>query len=335
MLKPDRRRLMVEAKAALRRGDRALARRIAKQIIHENPQDVEGWLLLGGLSKPEASLEYFQKLKRFAPDEPRVEKALIWARERFHEELKKEQEKQASNTVLPASKSDARIAPPVTITTRWPVWIWTFVALVLLSALFLSQDFVPFGFVRAEDKAAPISQESFIKPSLTPTPTNTPTATPTPTNTPTSTPTPTHTPTATLTPTIIPTQVGNQLLPEEIQKEGRWINIDLGAQRLDAYENNEVVRSFIVSTGTWRTPTVIGQFRVWIKLRSTTMRGPGYHLTNVPYTMYFYQSYGIHGTYWHDNFGTPMSYGCVNMRTEEAEWLFNWSHEGILVNVHE
>jgi lipoprotein-anchoring transpeptidase ErfK/SrfK len=65
------------------------------------------------------------------------------------------------------------------------------------------------------------------------------------------------------------------------------------------------------------------------------MSGPGYFLPDVPYTMYFYQDYGIHGTYWHHNFGTPMSHGCVNMVTEEARWLFNWSFVGILVNIHE
>jgi lipoprotein-anchoring transpeptidase ErfK/SrfK len=32
-----------------------------------------------------------------------------------------------------------------------------------------------------------------------------------------------------------------------------------------------------------------------------------------------------HGTYWHTNWGTPMSHGCVNMRTEEAKWLFRWT----------
>jgi len=55
------------------------------------------------------------------------------------------------------------------------------------------------------------------------------------------------------------------------------------------------------------------------------MSGPGYYLPNVPYVMYFYKGYSLHGTYWHNNFGTPMSHGCVNMRTEEAKWLFEWT----------
>ncbi len=51
-----------------------------------------------------------------------------------------------------------------------------------------------------------------------------------------------------------------------------------------------------------------------------------YELPGVPWTCFFTeQGHAFHGTYWHDNFGTPMSHGCVNMRTEEAKWLFLWS----------
>ena len=124
-------------------------------------------------------------------------------------------------------------------------------------------------------------------------------------------------------------------MPGDITDDTKWIDIVLSEQRLYAYQGQEVVRSFLVSTGKPHTPTVIGRFRVWTKLRYTDMRGPGYHLRNVPYTMYFYKGYGIHGTFWHSNFGTPMSYGCVNMVTEEAAWLYDWSYVGILVNVRE
>ncbi len=114
----------------------------------------------------------------------------------------------------------------------------------------------------------------------------------------------------------------------------RWIDVNLSEQRVYAYEGDVIVNSFIVSTGTARTPTVTGKFKIWIKLKSTTMSGPGYHLTNVPYAMYFYKGYGLHGTYWHNNFGTPMSHGCVNLTTADAGWLYNWAFEGTVVNVH-
>jgi len=112
--------------------------------------------------------------------------------------------------------------------------------------------------------------------------------------------------------------------------DNRWVEIDLSDQKLYAHEDNRIVYEFLVSTGKWaRTPT--GEFRVWIKLRYTKMsggvRGTGtyYYLPNVPYTQYFYKGYGLHGTYWHNNFGHPMSHGCVNMRTPDAEKLFYWT----------
>ncbi|MCP4543268.1 MAG: LysM peptidoglycan-binding domain-containing protein [Chloroflexi bacterium] len=114
----------------------------------------------------------------------------------------------------------------------------------------------------------------------------------------------------------------------------RWIDIDLSAQRVTAYVGNTAVRSTLASTGLPATPTPTGQFYIYVKYVSTLMTGPGYYLPNVPYTMYFYHGYGIHGTYWHSNFGYPMSHGCVNLPTSEAQWFFNWASVGTLVNIH-
>ncbi len=115
---------------------------------------------------------------------------------------------------------------------------------------------------------------------------------------------------------------------------GRWIDVDLSAQRLTAYEGNTAARSTLVSTGLSRTPTPTGRYRIYVKYASTLMSGPGYYLPNVPYTMYFYRGYGIHGTYWHSNFGRPMSHGCINLPTAEAQWLYNWASVGTLVSIH-
>lgn len=118
----------------------------------------------------------------------------------------------------------------------------------------------------------------------------------------------------------------------------RWIDINLSTQRLTAYEGNQAVYSSLISSGTWAYPTVTGQFRIWLRYASQTMNGYrlgyDYYLPNVPYVMYFYKDYAIHGTYWHNNFGTPMSHGCVNMTTADAQWLYNWSSYGTMVNVH-
>jgi lipoprotein-anchoring transpeptidase ErfK/SrfK len=110
--------------------------------------------------------------------------------------------------------------------------------------------------------------------------------------------------------------------------------VDLTHQRLTAYEGETPVREIIVSTGLPRTPTVTGRFKIYVKYSAARMRGPDYDLPNVPWVMYFYGSYGIHGTYWHTNFGQPASHGCVNLPKDEAEWLYNWAEVGTLVNVH-
>lgn len=189
------------------------------------------------------------------------------------------------------------------------------------------------------------------------TPTSPPTAVPTrrstlsptdlPTSAPTEAPSASQTPAATETPGSMameivvdtPTsQYVESVAAQDIYPAkgngARWIDVNLSEQRVYAYEGDVIVNSFIVSTGTARTPTVTGKFKIWIKLKSTTMSGPGYHLTNVPYAMYFYKGYGLHGTYWHNNFGTPMSHGCVNLTIADAGWLYNWAFEGTVVNVH-
>jgi len=137
---------------------------------------------------------------------------------------------------------------------------------------------------------------------------------------------------------VAPTSSGSSSAPlpsEATSGNGaRWIDVDLTNQRVYAYEGNTVVNTFIVSTGTWQHPTVTGQYHIYVKYRSAPMSGPGYYLPNVPYIMYFYKGYGLHGTYWHHNFGTPMSHGCVNLKTDEAAWLYTWASVGTLVNVH-
>ena len=205
-------------------------------------------------------------------------------------------------------------------------------------------------------EVTPINVSAFA-PRLAFTPTDVPTDLPPtsiPTRRPASTPTeiPTDAPIASQTPEVTetPGTLAMEIIPDtptsenvpptpnpEIASSGngvRWIDVDLTNQRVYAYEGDIIVNSFIVSTGTWRTPTVTGKFKVYIRLRSGSMRGPGYFLPDVPYIMYFHKSYGLHGTYWHNNFGTPMSHGCVNLSIDDAAWLYNWSYLGTVVNVH-
>ncbi len=111
----------------------------------------------------------------------------------------------------------------------------------------------------------------------------------------------------------------------------RWIDVDLSEQRVVAYEGTRPVRGFIVSTGLPGTPTVTGTFRIWAKTTIQDMTGGNraagdyYYLKDVQWVQYFYEDYAFHGTYWHNNFGRPMSRGCVNMTNEDAKWLFDWA----------
>jgi lipoprotein-anchoring transpeptidase ErfK/SrfK len=130
-----------------------------------------------------------------------------------------------------------------------------------------------------------------------------------------------------------PAEIPPPAEPWEID-EARWIDVDLSEQTLTAYENGVPVHTTLVSTGLPQTPTPTGQFRIWIKLLTDDMAGEDYYIEDVPYVMYFYQGYGLHGVTWHGNFGHPMSHGCVNLPTEEAGWLFNWADVGTLVNIH-
>jgi lipoprotein-anchoring transpeptidase ErfK/SrfK len=227
----------------------------------------------------------------------------------------------------------------------WAIWPGNAVpALAVLRHDILPQS-TPTDPGGPSDVAKPTYTPTFT-PTFTPTATFTPSPTATPTATTTATPTATPSPTDTAKPAATSTSypTATQVLPPTVEAASvsvntgdpstRWIDVNLTEQRLYAYQGNTVVRSFLVSTGIWLYPTVTGQFHIYVKYLYTDMAGPGYYLPNVPYTMYFYRGYGIHGTYWHHNFGHPMSHGCVNMYTPDAEWVYNWASVGTLVNIH-
>ena len=222
-----------------------------------------------------------------------------------------------------------------------PRWLIPTLAVVfvicLASLLWLTRPLL--SVAMAESRSATRPANALQKPTLTPTITLTPTATATPTNTPTPTATPTETATFTPTPTETPLPTETPEPTAEPQEEwgsfeGHWIDVNLTEQMVYAYDGETLMNSFLVSTGTWQYPTVTGTFAIYVKYEYADMAGPGYYLPDVPYVMYFYKGYGLHGTYWHNNFGTPMSHGCVNFRTEDAGWVFNFVEVGTTVNVH-
>lgn len=118
------------------------------------------------------------------------------------------------------------------------------------------------------------------------------------------------------------------------QAGGRWIEVDTSRQQLVAWNNGSIERVFNVSTGKRSTPTPSGTYSIQSKYRVAAMQGAGYYVPDVPYTMYYSGGYALHGAYWHNNFGTRVSHGCVNLGVRQSRWLYNWAPIGTSVVVH-
>lgn len=114
-----------------------------------------------------------------------------------------------------------------------------------------------------------------------------------------------------------------------------WILIDLSEQHLIAWEGNHPYHAVTVSTGKAATPTPTGIFTIQSKHEIARMQGADYDVPDVPFTMYYNGGYGIHGAYWHNNFGTPVSHGCTNVAVDHAEVLFDWASVGTPVIVRQ
>ncbi|MEX2161337.1 MAG: L,D-transpeptidase family protein [Anaerolineales bacterium] len=326
------RALCKEAKSALARGERNQARRLAHQAAKAAPGREEPWLLLAAMAAPGASRAYLKRALQVNPRSRRATHGLRWAEQRLKEGNKRPE------------RGDAVLATP------------RLANLALFGLLALTASLAAFAWFRppAIDEGlramgvAVAHQLDGLVASETAEPTVAFTATFTPfatmTSLPSATPTPTSTPLATATPSATPTaavdlQMGRiekyyVELPDDLEGSERWIEVDLGNQTLTAFEGTDLVKSFSISSGRPNTPTVTGEFRIWVKVRNQTMSGPGYSLPNVPWVMYFYKDYGIHGTWWHNNFGTPMSAGCVNMTIDDALWMYGWASVGTIVKVH-
>ncbi len=112
------------------------------------------------------------------------------------------------------------------------------------------------------------------------------------------------------------------------------IEVNLATQTLTAWYGDSVALYTSISSGTAGAPTVTGRYRIDRKYATQRMIGPGYDIPDVPWVMYFWDGYAFHGAYWHNNFGVPMSHGCIHLRPSEAEYLYNWADFGTEVYVH-
>ena len=135
------------------------------------------------------------------------------------------------------------------------------------------------------------------------------------------------------TPTVSKSERITQKINELKQSQERWIEINLKQQKLTAWQGNKIIYQVTVSSGKKSTPTLTGVYAVQTKLPLARMRGADYDIPDVPYTMYYDGNYAIHGAYWHNNFGTPVSHGCVNLPPKKAQQVFNWAKVGTPVVV--
>ncbi len=118
----------------------------------------------------------------------------------------------------------------------------------------------------------------------------------------------------------------------------KWIEVNVSTKRMYAYENANLVNSFLVSAGKSSTPTPIGQFHILSKVALQTMVGADYVQPNVPWINYFKSGgYAIHGNYWRPSswFGNiNSSHGCVGLQVGDAEWIYNWAPIGTPIIIH-
>lgn len=118
--------------------------------------------------------------------------------------------------------------------------------------------------------------------------------------------------------------------PPEVGPGDKWIDVSLFEQALAAYEGDRMVYATLVSSGLPQWATVQGLFRIQSKYTLSPMVGREgkpdfYALESVPWSMYFFRDYALHGAYWHDDFGWQHSHGCVNLAPLDAKWLFEWT----------
>lgn len=134
---------------------------------------------------------------------------------------------------------------------------------------------------------------------------------------------------------------GEQILGNQQVTTTKRIVIDLSDHMIYAYDGNYLYLTTKVSTGIDSTPTPLGTFSVYKKTPSRYMQGPlpgvsdvPFDLPGVPWNLYFtLDGAVIHGSYWHDRYGTDQSNGCINLPPEIAKILYDWAPLGTPVIV--
>jgi hypothetical protein len=111
------------------------------------------------------------------------------------------------------------------------------------------------------------------------------------------------------------------------------IVVVLADQSLSYKLGDYIVNSFKISGGVPKTPTPPGEYSILKKIPVVNYIGADYSYKNTRWNLMFRKSYYIHGAYWHNNFGQPMSHGCVNVAYANVEGLYNWAEVGTRLTI--
>src|SRR3972149_5141576 len=136
----------------------------------------------------------------------------------------------------------------------------------------------------------------------------------------------------------VPAQGLKPIFPEDIpplspEIENKRIVINIARQTMSCFEDEREVYFCRVSTGRFGEDTqtpVSDNLKIFMKFVSTHMEGgatgAGYDLSGIGWSTFIAAGgIAVHSTYWHNNFGERTSAGCVNVRPEDARFIFRWS----------
>ena len=118
--------------------------------------------------------------------------------------------------------------------------------------------------------------------------------------------------------------------PPQVGAEDRWVHFDLQEQVMVAYQGDSPVYATLISSGKEGYDTPTGLYFIYTKWISHRMVGMDekdgpYDIDEVPWVMFYKNSYAVHGAYWHNTYGKVRSHGCTNLSPADARWLFYWT----------
>ena len=106
---------------------------------------------------------------------------------------------------------------------------------------------------------------------------------------------------------------------------GRHVEGDITHQVLALIEHGKAVRIYPMSSGKSSTPTILGNFTVY-------MKEPGTNGHGMIFSSYFIRGYAIHG--YVDVPLYPASHGCFRIPPPDAVSVYNWIHVGTPVDTY-